>query len=116
MNPPTRSVRDLIAHYFDREIPIVARESAVTVGTSAVAVGSFARQRVAIGFSNATSTPILVGFSSAITASAGYVVPANGFLSFVWLLDGELVMQDMFAITSVAAQTLYVIESVLMGI
>ena len=116
MNPPTRSARDLIAHFFDREVPIVPRESLVTVGTSLVPVGSYARQRVAIGFSNAGANAIIVGFSSTITASGGYVVPAGGFLSFTWFLDGELVMQDFFAISGTAAQTLYVCESVLIGI
>ena len=114
--PHARSARDLIQEFFGLTIPIIPRESAVTVGTSAVAIGSYARQRVAITVSNPGINAIIIGFNSGVTTTSGLTVGAGAFVSYNWYRDGELVMLDLWAISGSAAQTLYVCESVLMGV
>jgi hypothetical protein len=107
------SARDLIALYYGSQIRLQPFETTLTVGTSSVQAGKLSNQRVAVTFSNPGANLIVVGLSAGVTATSGYVVPANGFLSFTWLLDGELVMRDFWAISGTASQTLYVAESVL---
>jgi ABC-type Mn2+/Zn2+ transport system permease subunit len=111
--PTARSARELIAFYFGAQIRARPIETAVVVGLTAVPVGTYANTRSAITFGNCGSNLIVVGFSSGVTAAAGYPVPIGGFISFTWFLDNELVMRDFFAISGTAAQTLYVVETVL---
>lgn len=113
--PLPQSARDLIAEYFGVGIPLRPNETTVTVGTSVVGVGKFARQRVAISFANNGTAAIYLGFNAAIATNQGFQLGAGNFLSFNWFNDGELVMQDFFAISGSASQSLYVVESVLTG-
>jgi hypothetical protein len=110
-----QSARDLIAVRYGVAIPIAPRESTVTVGTSVVAVGKFARQRVAVSFVNESNGTINIGFSNAVTTTSGFQLNQNQFLTFQWMTDGELVMNDFFAIGSTGGLVLYVVESVLTG-
>src|SRR5690242_9158625 len=94
-----QSARDLIAGYYGFEINLRPQESTVTVGTSAVQVGKFARQRVAVTFSNPGAAAILIGFSPGVTTTNGLTIGAGAFVSYTWSNDGELVMQDFWAIS-----------------
>ena len=107
------SARDLISFFFGTQIRLQPFETTLTVGTSAVQAGKLSNQRVAVTFSNPGTTAIILGLSTGVTSTSGFVVPGPGFLSFTWYLDGELVMRDFFAISSVASQTLYICESVM---
>lgn len=107
------SARDLISLYFGTQIRLQPFETTLTVGTTSVQAGKLSNQRVAITFSNPGSNLITVGLSAGVTSTSGYVVPSNGFLSFTWFLDGELVMRDFWAISGSASQTLYIAESVM---
>jgi len=107
------SARDLIGFYFDTQIRLQPKETTLTVGTTAVSAGSLGNQRVAVTFANAGSNIITVGLTPSVTSTSGFVVPTGGFLSFTWFLDGELVMQQFYAISGAAAQTLYICESVM---
>jgi hypothetical protein len=110
---PFNSARGLIASYFGSEIRLGFKETSLSVGTSAVAAGTQANQRVAITFGNCGSNLIVVGLSSGVVATSGFPVPASGFLTFNWYLDGELAMANFYAISAAASQTLYICESVL---
>jgi len=110
---PFNSARSLIGWYYNAEIRLQPYESTVTVGTSAVAIGKYANQRSAILLGNCGTTAIVVGFSSGVTSSAGIPIAGGGWFSFNWFADNELVMRDMWAISSAGGQTLYVLESVL---
>jgi len=110
---PFNSARSLIAFYFGAGIHLQPKETTLTVGTTAVAAGTLANQRVAVTFGNCGSNLIVVGFSAGVTATSGYPVAPSGFISFTWFLDGELVMRDFYAISGTAGQTLYICESVL---
>lgn len=107
------SARDLIGLYFGTEIRLQPFETTLTVGTTSVQAGKLSNQRVAITFGNCGANLIVVGLSPAVTSTSGYPVAPNGFLSFTWYLDGELVMRDFWAISGTASQTLYIAESVL---
>ena len=107
------SARDLISFYFGTQIRLQPYETSLTVGTTAVQAGKLSNQRVAISFSNPGATDIVVGLSTGVTSSSGFVVPGPGLLSFTWFLDGELVMRDLYAISSASGQTLYICESVM---
>lgn len=107
------SARDLISLYFGTQIRLQPFETTLTVGTSAVQAGKLSNQRVAVSFSNPGTSAIVIGLSTGVTSSSGFVVPGPGFLSFTWFLDGELVMRDFFAISSASGQTLYICESVM---
>src|SRR5882724_10412213 len=104
---PFNSARGLIGSYFGAEIHLQPFETTLTVGTSSVQAGKLSNQRVAITFANCGSNLIVVGLSPGVTATSGFPVAANGFLSFNWYLDGELVMRDFFAISGSGGQTLY---------
>jgi hypothetical protein len=110
---PFNSTRGLIESYFGSQIRLAFKETPLSVGTSAVAAGTQANQRVAITFGNCGSVLIVVGLSSGVSATSGFPVPANGFLSFNWFLDGELAMGNFYAISGSSSQTLYICESVL---
>src|SRR5260370_4212996 len=110
---PFNSARGLIKAYFGADIRLQPFETTLSVGTTSVQAGKLSNQRVAITFGNCGSNLIVVGFSAGVTAISGYPVAPNGFLSFTWFLDGELVMRDFFAISGTASQTLYICESVL---
>ena len=110
---PFNSARGLIKSYFGADIRLQPFETTLTVGTTSVQAGKLSNQRVAITFGNCGSNLIVVGLSAGVTATSGYPVAPNGFLSFTWFLDGELVMRDFWAISGTASQTLYIAESVL---
>lgn len=110
---PFNSARSLIHAWFGFGIHLQPFETTLTVGTTAVQAGKLSNQRCAITFSNPGANLITVGLSTGVTATSGFVVPSNGFLSFTWYLDGELVMRDFYAISGTASQTLYICESVL---
>jgi hypothetical protein len=110
---PFNSARSLIGWYYDAEIRLDPRESTVTVGTTAVAIGKYANQRSAILLGNCGTTAIVVGFSASVTSGAGIPIAGGAWFSFNWFQDNEIVMRDMFAISSAGGQTLYVLESVL---
>jgi hypothetical protein len=110
---PFHSARGLIKSYYGADIRLQPFETSLTVGTTAVAAGKLANQRVAVTFGNCGTTLIVVGLSPGVTATSGFPVPTSGFLTFNWFLDGELVMRDFYAISGSPAQTLYICESVL---
>ncbi len=112
-NSPFNSTRSLIEAYYGFPIGLSIKETSLSVGTTAVAAGTQGAQRAAITFGNCGSNLIVVGFSGGVTATSGFPVPANGFLTFNWYLDGELVMAQFYAISGTASQTLYICESVL---
>lgn len=110
---PFHSARGLIKNYFGADIRLQPKETTLSVGTTAVAAGALGNQRVAVTFANPGTTAIVLGLSTGVTSSSGFVVAASSFLSFTWFLDGELVMQQFYAISSAGGQTLYICESVL---
>lgn len=112
-NSPFNSTRSLIAAYYGFPIGLSIKETALSVGTTAVAAGTQGAQRAAITFGNPGTVQITVGFSAGVTATAGLPVPPGGFLSYNWFIDGELVMGQFYAISGTASQTLYICESVL---
>src|SRR5882724_4445490 len=101
---PFNSARGLIESYFGSQIRLAFKETSLSVGTSAIAAGTQANQRVAITFGNCGSNLIVVGLSSGVTATSGFPVAANGFLSFNWFLDGELATANFYAISGAASQ------------
>ncbi len=109
-------VRTLLAEYYGIQLRTRPRESDVTVGTTAVALGQFTRSRLNIYISNNGANPIFIGFSSAVAVNTGIQVPANGFTALTWIPDNELVIQDMFAISSAAGNAVHVVESVVEGV
>lgn len=110
-----QSARDLVAEAYGAIIELRPNESVVTVGTSAVAVGTFARQRVAVLFCNNGSAALYIGFSPSVSTTRGIQLAVGQSVSFMWPWDGELVMQDFWAISGSASQSLYCLESVLTG-
>lgn len=110
---PFNSTRSLIKAYFGFGIHLQPKETTLTVGTSAVAAGTQGAQRAAVTFSNPGTNLIVVGLSTGVTATSGFCVPTGGSITFTWFLDGELVMQQFYAISGSASQTLYICESVL---
>jgi hypothetical protein len=110
---PVHSARELIETYFGAFVHLQPFETTLTVGTTAVLAGKLANQRVAITFGNCGSNLIVVGLSAGVTATAGYPVAPNGFLSFTWFLDGEIAAREFYAISGTASQSLYICESVL---
>lgn len=107
------SIRDLVREYFGQQIRTRLVEGFATVGTTAVPVGNYANTRRAITFGNGSANQIIIGFSSAVTTTLGIPIPAGTWLSFTWTIDQEDAMSNFWAISSVAAQTLYFSESVI---
>ena len=114
--PIATDVRDLLWHYYGLQLRTRPRESDVTVGTTAVQLGQFTRSRLNIYISNNGANAIFIGFSSSVAVNQGIQVPANGFTSLTWIPDNELVMQDMFAISSVGGNAVHVVETVVEGV
>lgn len=110
---PFDSVRGVIREYYGSEVRLAFKETTLTVGTSAVAAGTQANQRVAVYFGNPGANAIIIGLSASVSATSGMVVGASGNLRFDWVNDGELVMAQFYAISSQAAQTLYICECIL---
>ncbi len=109
-------VRTLLEVYYGLQLRTRPRESDVSVGTTAVTLGQFARMRLAINLGNTGGNTVFVGFSSAVTITTGIPVPAGGFMSLNWIPDNELVMQDLWAISSLAGNGVHVVESVVEGV
>jgi hypothetical protein len=109
------SARDLIKLVRGSTIITAPQESDVTVATTAVKLGSYANTRVAITLSNTGTLTIAVGFSNAVTLTTGIVLTASGSIAINWVNDGELVMSDIWAISSGAGSTVHVVESGLRG-
>lgn len=110
---PFNSTRSLIKAAFGFGIHLQPKETMLTVGTSVVAAGNQGAQRAAITFSNPGTQQIVIGITSGITATTGLVVPVGGVLAFNWYFDGEIVMQQFYAIAAASSQTLYILESVI---
>jgi hypothetical protein len=113
MLPYPPSARELIQLYFGRQIRLRIQESDVSVGTTAIKLGSWANTRVALTIGNTGSALVVVGFNSNVTVTTGLPVQPNTGLTFNWFLDNELVMYDLYAISGSSGQTIHVIESVL---
>jgi hypothetical protein len=107
------SARGLIDTYYGTQIRLQPFETVLTVGTSSVVAGKLGNQRVAVLYCNPGSTQITLGLSAGVTAGNGYTLGQNGVLRFDWVNDGEMVMQQFYAISSAGGQTLYILESVL---
>ena len=110
-----RDVRQLIALSFDSEIRIYPRESNPTVGTTVIPIGTYSNVRVAVTVSNPGSNSVFLGYSNSITTTFAFELEAHKWVSWVWYLDGELVMQQLFAVAAGAGNKLYVVESTLIG-
>jgi hypothetical protein len=110
-----RDARELIEFYFGKPIVTRPQESDVTVGTTAVKLGSFADTRTAIQISNGGSATIALGFSNGVTAATGIQVAAGGFAQLSWLDDQDLINVDIWAISAMAGNGVHVVESVLSG-
>ena len=110
-----QSTRDLLEEVYGACIELRPNETVVTVGTTAAGVGKFARQRVAVLFCNNGTAAIYLGYSSSVSTTQGIQLAPGQSVSFMWPWDGELVMQDYWAISGSASQSLYVLESVLSG-
>jgi hypothetical protein len=113
--PNVHSAREAIELYRGFSLLTSPYESDVTVGTTAAKLGNYANTRLAVIVSNASNTAISVGFSSKVTATTGIQVAAGATLSFNWLTDGELVMSDLYAISTSSSLAVHVVESVLSG-
>jgi hypothetical protein len=113
MLPYPPSARELIQLYFGRQIRLRIQESDVSVGTTAVKLGSYANTRVQLTIGNTGAALVVVGFNPSVTVSTGLPIQSNTGIVFNWVTDNELVMYDLYAISGTAAQTVHVIESVL---
>jgi hypothetical protein len=114
--PNAREARELVEFYYGIRITAVARESDVTVGTSAAKLGSNANTRTGVAISNSGAAAIAIGFSPAVTSTTGIIVAPNGFLFLNWLADQEIVNQDLWAISGSTGNGVHVIEYVLSGL
>jgi hypothetical protein len=94
----------------------VPQESDVTVGTSAVKLGTQANIRIAVGISNSGAATIAVGFTNAVTATTGIQVAAGSSLFFNWINDGETVNSDLWAISAGSGNGVHVVEYKLSGL
>jgi hypothetical protein len=110
-----QSVRQLIALSFDSEIRIYPRESNPSVGTTVIPIGTYSNVRVAVTVSNPGSNSVYLGYSGAISTTFGFELAAHAWLSWNWYLDGEIVMQQLFAVAAGSGNKLYVVESALIG-
>jgi hypothetical protein len=110
------NARDLIEVYFGLKIVTRKHETDVTVGTTAVQLGVYANTRTEIIIANTGSALVVFGFHNPPTVTSGIPLPANTWFSLNWFNDNELVMQDIYAISGTAGQTVHVVESVLSGI
>jgi hypothetical protein len=111
--PFVPSARELIQFYFGSQIRLRVQESDVTVGTTAVKLGSWSNTRVALSIGNTGSALVVVAFNSGVTATTGLPVQSNTGITFNWQFDYELIMSDLYAISGSSGQTVHVIESVL---
>lgn len=114
--PNVIEARQLIEIYFGTKIVSIPRESDVTVGTTAVKLGTHANTRIAVALSNSGAAAIAVGFSNAVTSTTGIIVASNGFLFMNWREDQETVNSDLWAISGSAGNGVHVVEYELSGL
>lgn len=114
--PNANSVRELLEIYYGVAIFATPQESDVTVGTSAIRLGSHANTRISIVLTNWGSTNVSLGFSNGVTATTGTVLVAGGYLSFNWQDDGEIVNVDLYGIVASSTCSVHVVEYVLSGL
>jgi hypothetical protein len=112
---PPQSVRDLLLFNFGTEVRIYPKESNPTIGTTPVLLGLYTNVRVALTVSNPSSNTIYLGYSTAVSTTNGLVLAANSSIAWTWYLDGEIVIQPLYAIAAGAGNKLYVVESSLIG-
>lgn len=110
------SARELIRFYFGLKLDLRIQESDVSVGTTAVRLGNYANTRTAITLGNTGSALVVIGFNSSVTVTTGIPLASNTWFSLGWAIDNELVLQDLYAISGTAGQTVHVVESVLSGL
>ncbi len=114
--PNATSVRELMELFFGIKMITRVMESDVSVGTSAVQLGTYDNTRIAYVLSNSGSVTVAIGFSNAVTTTTGIQVPAGGTLFSWWLSDGETVSQDIWGIASGSGNGVHVAEYVLTGL
>lgn len=114
--PNVIDARQLIEFYFGTRITTVPRESDVTVGTTAVKLGTRANTRIAVAISNSGGAAIAVGFSNAVTSTTGIIVISNGFMFLNWREDQETVNSDLWAVSGSAGNGVHVVEYELSGL
>lgn len=110
------SARELLEFYYGLKTYLRIYESDVSVGTTAVKLGTYANTRIAITLGNTGSALVVFGYNSGVTVTTGLPLPSNTGVGLNWLIDNELVMQDIYAISGSSGQTVHVVESVLSGL
>jgi hypothetical protein len=114
--PNFQSVQQLLAAFYGAAFVTQPIESNYTVTTSTQSLGSKpGGVRVGVLLSNTGSTNIAIGFAAGVTITIGALMLPGGTFNLDWYYDGDLVSRQLFAISSAAGGTLYMLERFLVG-
>lgn len=101
--------------YGARSFPVI-NEMVSTVGTALVNIAKGKPRRAGLVIFNTSPNTIYIGPFQDVSASKGIpLIGAGAGISLVWDRDLELISQPWFAIATVAASSILILENVLDG-
>ena len=114
-NGGINKLRDLLALYVGDQVRTQGLEADFTVGTTAVRIAQPNIQRVELIVTNWGAAAIALGLGNAVTATTGWIVNSNAWVSLAWFADLDFVAGELWAISAGAGNAVHVIERRMIG-
>ena len=115
-HPNFRSVEQLLEYFYGGGFVTQPIESTYTIGTTPASLGSTpGGVRVGLMLSNTGATNFAIGFAAGVAITTGALILPGGTYNLDWYYDGDLVSRVLYAVSSAAGGTLYMVERFLTG-
>jgi len=113
--PGISTLRDLLALYVGDRLHTDALEADFTVGTTAVRIAQPNIRRTEIIITNWGAANVAIGMTNGVTATTGWILGINAWMSLVWFADLDLAAAELWAISAGAGNAIHVLERRLVG-
>jgi len=109
------SPRDLFSAWYGLLAASAPQENDYSPAGTAITIRKFPTTSISCLISNTGAANVAIGFSSGVTLANGILLLQGQALSLSWLEDGDLLMYQMWAISTAGGGTIHVVENVLSG-
>jgi len=109
------SPRDLFSAWYGLLAASAPQENDYSPAGTALTIRKFQTTSISVLVSNTGAANVAIGFSAGVTLANGILLLQGQALSLSWLEDGDLLMYQMWAISTAGGGTIHVVENVLSG-
>jgi len=109
------SARDLFSAWYGLLAATSPIENDYSPAGTAITIRKNLQNCIGVLISNTGSANVAFGFNAGITISTGILLLQGQALTLHWLEDGDLLMYQIWAISTAGGGTIHVVENVLSG-